>query len=74
MVLLTIYSARRVNLLASSLLPAGARRLDHNSLANWQLTACGITVTPRHLLNCHTTPFHKREITWETGPHPARMI
>ena len=73
-VLLTIYSARRVNLLASSnCYLVGTRRLDDNSLANWYLMTCGITERSRHLLNCHTTPFRKREITWETGPHPARI-
>jgi len=24
-------------------------------------------------LNSHISPFRKREITWETGPHPARI-
>ena len=69
----TIYSAKRLAYSLVALLSAGTRRPDGNSLANWYLMTCGNTERSRHLLNCHTTPFRKHEITWETGPHPARI-
>src|SRR5215471_13229854 len=53
--------------------PPAERRLKGNSLANWYLASCGNAEGLRHQLNCHTSLFRKREITWETGPHPATI-
>src|SRR6266571_4072384 len=44
---------------------------EDRSLAHWYLVTCESAERSRHLLNCHRSPFRKREITWETGPHPA---
>jgi hypothetical protein len=45
----------------------------NNRLTIVTLTTCGNTERSGLLLNCHRSLFRRHEITWETGPHPARL-
>ena len=50
--------------------PAAPRQQQTDSVT---LVTCGNTERSGLLLNCHRSPFRRHEMTWETGPHPARL-